>query len=135
MHKHISSRVARGTKTSIGLFETCYYYDRDPAVVANGVASLIDETGGGDFIWLEPREFVDEDQVIRMCEELSYLDVSGPTIKSRLVVTARTEHEVEELLSMGVNKFVLGNPVEVDWLSPIVEAQGKHLVGKHLVQD
>lgn len=127
IHRHVSSHVARGTKTSIGLFDPCYYA-RDPALVANGVASLMDETGGGDFIWLEPDETVDEDELIRMCEELSYLDVSGPTIKSRLVVAAQTEYQVEECLNMGVNKFVLEDPFKVNWLRSIVEDQGKHLV-------
>jgi hypothetical protein len=129
IHGHLSSHVASGTKTSIGLFEPCCYA-RDPVLVANGVASLMDETGGGDFIWLEPDDtvdIVDEDEMIRLCEELSYLDVPGPTIMSRLVVAAQTEYLIEECLNMGVNKFVLDDPCRVDWLRPIVEDQGKHL--------
>jgi hypothetical protein len=127
IHGHLSSHAASGTKTSIGLFEPCYY-TRDPALVANGVASLMDETGGGDYLWLEPDDSVDDDEMIRLCEELSYLDVPGPTVKSRLVVAAQTEYLVEECLNMGVNKFVLDHPFRVDWLRSIVEDQGKHLV-------
>lgn len=133
IQQHLSAHVANGSKTSIGLFEPTYYA-RDPILVANGVASLMDKTGGGDFVWLTPNKPVDEnekevddDEMIRLCEELSYLDVPGSTMKSRLVVEAKTEDQVEECLNMGLNKFVLHSPGRVEWLRGIVEEQGKNL--------
>lgn len=133
IQQHLSAHVTHGTKTSIGLFEPSYYA-RDPILVANGVASLMDTTGGADFVWLTPDEpadenekEVDDDEMIRLCEELSYLDVPGPTMKSRLVVEAKTEYQVEECLNIGVNKFALNSPGRFEWLRGIVEEQGKNL--------
>jgi hypothetical protein len=68
--------------------------------------------------------------------------VAGPTIKSRLIVTAQSEYQVEECLTIGVNKFVLLFPHQgqgqqqvqhldpinsVKWFADVVEEQGKEI--------
>ena len=47
------------------------------------------------------------DAAIRLCEELVYLDVAGPTIKSRLLLDISNPEVVEEAMFSGVNKFVI----------------------------
>jgi hypothetical protein len=139
LQKRLAAHVENGTKkTTIGMFDACYY-QRDPILVASGVATLIDKTGGGDFIWVQPPtnnnnednegSEEEDDSVIDLCQQLSYLDVAGPTIKSRLIVTAQSEYQVEECLSIGVNKFVFQhpNPNGVKWFSDMVEEQGKNV--------
>jgi hypothetical protein len=126
----LSDCVANGTKTTIALLDSCYYR-RDPIEVANGVASLIDDTGGGDFVWLaeEMPRAASAEEIIKLCEELSYLDVSGPTMKSRLVVDLRhsgAEETAEECMLMGVNKFVVDEQ-RLEWLQDMVDENGKEL--------
>jgi hypothetical protein len=143
LQKRLAAHVDHGTKTTIGLFDACYYH-RDPILVASGVATLIDKTGGGDFIWVQPPtnnntedkesgEGEGDDSIIDLCQQLSYLDVAGPTIKSRLIVTAQSEYQVEECLNIGLNKFVFPhqqyhlNPNSVKWFGDMVEEQGKQI--------
>jgi hypothetical protein len=139
LQKRLAAHVENGTKTTIGLFDACFY-QRDPILVASGVATLIDKTGGGDFIWVQPStnnnegesgEGEDDDSIVDLCQQLSYLDVAGPTIKSRLIVTAQSEYQVEECLNIGVNKFVFQhqhpNPNGVKWFGDMVEEQGKQI--------
>jgi hypothetical protein len=151
LQKRLAAHVDHGTntKTTIGLFDACYY-QRDPILVASGVATLIDKTGGGDFIWVQPSnnyknedneggegegEGEEDDSIIDLCQQLSYLDVAGPTIKSRLIVTAQSEYQVEECLNIGVNKFVfqhhdqhrITSPNGVKWFGDMVEEQGKQI--------
>jgi hypothetical protein len=141
LQKRLATHVDHGTKTTIGIFDACYYR-RDPILVASGVATLIDKTGGGDFIWVQPPanntnddnegvEGEEDDSIVDLCQQLSYLDVAGPTIKSRLIVTAQSEYQVEECLNIGVNKFVIPhqqyrlNLNSVKWFGDMVEEQGK----------
>jgi hypothetical protein len=134
LQKRLAAHVDNGTKTSIGLFNLCCYH-RDPILVASEVATLIDKTGGGDFIWVQPKpknedlggEVEGEDSIIDLCQQLSYLDVAGPTIKSRLIVTANSEYQVEECLNIGVNKFAVHHPNSVKWLCGMVEEEGKQI--------
>mmetsp|Transcript_12642 Transcript_12642/g.19602 ORF Transcript_12642/g.19602 Transcript_12642/m.19602 type:complete len:283 (-) Transcript_12642:258-1106(-) len=128
----ISKHLANGTQTSVGLFDTCYL-EQDAIGVATNVASLIDK-GGCSFVWLCPNEddFC-EDNMIELVEQLSYLDVVGPTVKSRLVVRAGSEDLVEECLDLGVNKLAVHNfdKSSLDELRNIIEQKGKRLVSGH----
>mmetsp|Transcript_3439 Transcript_3439/g.6277 ORF Transcript_3439/g.6277 Transcript_3439/m.6277 type:complete len:213 (-) Transcript_3439:2005-2643(-) len=93
----------------------------------------------------------DDDALVALCQELAYLDVTGPTMKSRLVVDASSPDQVEECLLMGINKFVLSSSsrsssssiqtdhhdddmaailmqAQLDWLQTVVQDQGKKLM-------
>ena len=97
--------------------------------MANVVASLIDYTctGIGSYALLCPNGNVDDDDdIVEQCGELSYLDVTDPTIKSRLVVSAVGDDEVEECLGIGVTKYVIAGAVE--GLEAVAGGQGKQLV-------
>ena len=99
-------------------------------LLASGVAQLLDDTGGGHYVMVAGPGGAD---IVQLCEELSYLDISGPTMKSRLMVNLAhagqdddCEEAVQECLALGVNKFVLDNNTErLDWLGQLVQAQGK----------
>jgi len=123
-------RIATG-QTSIGLFASKYFSDEvDPVLTASATASLMDNTGVGDFILLSALEasYSDDscaDAMIQLCEELNYLDVEGPTIKSRLIVSAMNDDQVEECLMMGINKYIVADETGLDMLQNIVEEQGK----------
>ena len=100
---------ADGIKTTISLMDSSNYV-KDPIEVANGVAHLIDATRGGDFVLIGGHSHVDD--VVALCEELVYLDVPGPTIKSRLIVDLSHSDDskdqlMEETMRIGVNKFVI----------------------------
>ncbi|KAL7523978.1 hypothetical protein ACHAWF_000768 [Thalassiosira exigua] len=128
---------------SIGIFDPTYYRDEDPITVASRVANAIDasaEGGGGSYvsnILLDPDAAsgkiegdFDPDDLVRLCEELSYLDVTGPTVKSRMVVAAVNKDQLEECLGMGISKFIVGDNEgrSLDMLMNAVEEQGKELV-------
>ena len=86
-------------RTSIGLFAPKYFTGEvDPVLTASATANLMDNTGGGEFILLTPRVSEKDDScgdaMVQLCEELSYLDVEGPTIKSRLIVSAMDDDQV-----------------------------------------
>ena len=66
--------------------------------------------------------------MIQLCEELSYLDVEGATIKSRLLVSAMTDDQLEECLMMGISKYIVADETGLDMLRSIVEEQGKQLI-------
>lgn len=155
----ISEHVANGTKTAIAVVD----YDHDPILIANDVATLIDNTGGGDTVWLSGRNsnffsslsskkeekkkatttVIDPDTIVTLCEELSYLDISGSTMKSRITVdldllfvnpTATEEEEaimaVEECLMMGINKFFIRKE-RLKWFQEILQRHGKGLRTAH----
>jgi len=132
VEESISKHLVIGTQTSVGLFDT-FYLDQDAIGIATNVASLIDK-GGCSFVWLCPNEddFC-EDTIIELVEQLSYLDVVGPTVKSRLVVRAGSEDLVEECLDFGVNKLAVRNfdKTSLDGLRNIIEQKGKRLVSGH----
>jgi len=102
----------------------------EPFELANQIANLMDVSGGGDYVHIASTE--DDDYVIRLCEELSYLDVPGPTMKSRLILDCSTESSeelVDEVMMMGVNKFVLHQEEQLqDCIQTVAEEQGKQLV-------
>eukprot|EP00978_Attheya_sp_CCMP212_P018771 scaffold51837_cov56-Attheya_sp.AAC.3 len=172
---HTNTRAAT---TSIGLFQN-ELYEKDPILVASNVASVLDAVGagGGDLLWLLRRpapnnhehngsmgdddddynDDEEDDALVALCQELAYLDVTGPTMKSRLVVDASSPDQVEECLFMGINKFVLSSrrsrssssstiqtddpdddmaaiysrqaqEAQLDWLQTVVQDQGKKLM-------
>lgn len=126
----LSDYVARRSKSClwIGDLPSMSY---DPIELANGIASLIDATGGCEFVWLGQNQnrTTSAEDTVQLCEELSYLDVRGPTMKSRLVVDLRhadAEETAEECLLMGVNKFVVEEDA-LQVLRDIVQKSGKDL--------
>ncbi len=135
-----------GIKTVIRISN--FITDDDPIMIANGVANLIDETGCGDIVWLTTKsqsqnhggdicvhDLVDCESIIALLEELSYLDIPGQTMKSRLVVdmvaadTNETEtgEIVEECLTVGINKFAI-NEKKFEWFKTRIIDNGKTLV-------
>ncbi|KAL7510850.1 hypothetical protein ACHAXN_007756 [Cyclotella atomus] len=122
-----------GNRTSIGIFdEDCY--SQDPIMVASEIANIIDTTGACSYALLSPDDSVDPDDLRSLCEELSYLDVPGPTVKSRLLVKAINEEQVEECLNMGINKFLLtdDNGTSCSVLGSVVGVVGKEFVRRGL---
>ena len=92
----------------------------DPISLSNSVATLLDTHPAGSF----SKIFVGKtsssltssqqyDALLSVIEELIYLDVAGPTIKSRLVVHTfgkdNEEDFIEDVMFAGVNKFVVSN--------------------------
>ena len=68
------------------------------------------------------------DGMVQLCEELSYLDVEGSTIKSRLIVSTMDDDQVEECLLMGISKYFVGDEMDLNMLKNIVQDQGKELI-------
>ena len=142
---------------SIGIFNSNIIMDEDPISVAASVANIIDCTSATldenetsitpyiSNIIIAPStddsntiDTTHADNLVRLCEELSYLDVPGPTIKSRLIVSTLNNNEevIEECLHIGINKYVLDISDNVDndlddrlmSLRKVVEEEGKELV-------
>lgn len=108
--------------------------DENPISIANQVAAWIDQTRGGDYIWV-PTAKGDTDALERLCQELSYLDLVGKTVASRLIIgggggsnSSVNEDLVEETMFAGVNKFVVCQEEDVSVISEIAESQGKSIV-------
>jgi hypothetical protein len=104
----------------------------EPISVANQVATLIDKQKLGDYLWLAPTT-VDADDVIRLYEELIYLDVAGPTIKSRLIIQTSDAELVQEAMMSGINKFVIISEDDEDesgiqMVEEIAEELGKQIL-------
>lgn len=98
----------------------------DAMLTASGVATILDETKGGDYVYLAGPE---SDAIVELAEELSYLDVEGPTLKARMVIDltrieSEPEEGLEECLMMGINKFVI-DPDRLQWVAELVQEQGK----------
>ena len=141
-----NSLFANGNRTSIGIFHPKYYTDMDPISLASDVANLIDKTategspGSISYIVLDPTTVQHSadtesygstiwgDELVRVCEELSYLDVTGPAIKSRLVVPAHSQDHVEECLGIGISKYIVDDAESLEMLGGVVEEAGKELV-------
>lgn len=103
--------------------------DPEPLSVASQVAALIDGTGGGNLLWLvPPLSGADAYDVVQVCEELMYLDVAGPTIKSRIIMDTLNEEMLEETMMLGINKFVVKEESEIDVIADMAKWQGKELV-------
>jgi hypothetical protein len=158
-----TTTTTRKHKTAIAVLDPSNY--SDPVTTANGVANWIDATGKGDFVWVgvdvgsanesetETDVNVDVDDIVQLCEELAYLDVTGPTMKSRLIVdlthitgcmltndgsssnysnsssggVEEAEELVEECMRMGVNKMCV-EEAHVEWLMEMVKERGKTCV-------
>lgn len=108
------------------------YRDNDAITVANNVASMIDAVGGAcDFLWLSSsgdETAATDDQVVELCEELVYLDIAGPTIKSRILMDAVNNDAVEDAMFAGVNKFVVQQDDQVEMIESIAASQWKQIV-------
>ena len=145
---------------SIGIFNNNIIINEDPISVAANIADIIDcttnenenETSIPPYIsniLIAPPSTTstnnnttidcNADNLVRLCEELSYLDVPGPTIKSRLIVSTLNNTDViEECLQIGINKYILDissddmNDNDLDdrliRLKNIVEEEGKELI-------
>ena len=154
--EYISSNVQSamanfdGIQTSIGVFNPSYLLDDDPMLVAAQIASIIDTTSeefGGTISNILVAPITDnddalssssgtfDDELVQLCEELSYLDVPGSTIKSRLVVSALSSDQLEECLQMGITKFIIDASDDSEnvesklaMLRDVVEESGKELI-------
>jgi hypothetical protein len=123
-------------RSSIGIFDPKYFLYRDPISIASGVANIIDATvsKGSSIrnILLDPPLPDDteccDDELVRLSEELSYLDVTGPTIKSRLIVAAHSTDCVEECLNIGISKFIVTDKHALHILRESVVEAGKQLI-------
>ena len=127
----------RGLKTTIVLNEDKLYYHggehQEPIMVANAIATQLDTTGGGDYLWIAGHrntsdKSVATDDILALCEELMYLDVRGATVKSRLMIDALDTEVVEETMLLGVNKFVVETEEEIKTVRRIANDQGKHAI-------
>ena len=123
-------------QSSIGIFDPKYFLYRDPISIASGVANLIDATASNGSsisnIILDPPLPDDtlscDDEMVRLSEELSYLDVTGPTIKSRLIVAAHNTECIEECLNIGISKFIVTDKHALHILREGVVETGKQLI-------
>jgi hypothetical protein len=132
---HTTLRIAAGTADASGA-------DFEPIALANSVGSLIDATEGGccDLIWISSSPSSDDDDgggsssfndsIVPVCEELIYLDVAGPTIKSRLLVDAAglDEDVLGDVMFAGVNKYVIDDDCQVEMIEMVAADQGKSIV-------
>jgi hypothetical protein len=119
--------VEHGHHTTLVINHATMVHQQDPVRIANDIADCMDATGGGDGLWLAPTigcsdlssgatttnvQEEEEDSVtesvVRLAEELGYLDTPGSTVQSRLMVTAVNEDIVQECMTLGINKFVIG---------------------------
>lgn len=118
-----------GTSITFALEDECFA--EEPIMIANELAHVIDEyTTAQDetFLWLSQSSSVDADQVISLCEELMYLDLPGSPVKARLLVNATEEEVVEEIMLLGVNKFVVSHEEQFECVKDMASQQGKHLL-------
>jgi hypothetical protein len=123
----LKEEISRCMQQSIQTAFLCRCH-QDALELASGVAQLMDDSGGGKYLYILGQ---DSDSIVQLCEELSYLDVTGPTMKSRIIVDlvqtndeSQSEEAVEECLLMGVNKFAVQED-QLSWLGQLVEDQGK----------
>lgn len=119
----------RSVRTTITLSDSNTNTE-EPFELANQIATLMDESGGGNYVFVS-FEQQDDDYILGLCEELSYLDVPGPIMKSRLILDCQpeiSEDLVDEVMSLGVNKFVVYEQQQVqDCIQAVAEEQGKQL--------
>lgn len=130
MQKHVANNV--NTTLSIRVDDKTL----DPMTIAVNVATTIDNVGGGcDFVWLRncgSSPLSTNVDYVFMClfEELSYLDLTGSIMKSRLMIDASLNNLdiVEEAMNLGANKFVIDNDNVVDKIEAIAHSQGKTIL-------
>jgi hypothetical protein len=125
LQESLQSLVENGFQTTLRLGDACFDESQEPIMIANNIASLIDATKGGDFLWLASTKDLDFDSVLRLCEELIYLDLAGATVKSRLVVDVMDEEVVSETMLLGVNKFVVHDEAQMNVVLEVAQEQGK----------
>ncbi len=121
--------VFENKSITFALDDACFA--EEPIMIATNLARIIDEkTTAQDetFIWLSQSPTVDTDQVLSLCEELMYLDLPGSPVKARLLVNATEEEVVDEVMLLGVNKFVVSQEEQFEFVKYIVERQGKTFV-------
>ena len=156
--KHMATDIQQDV--SIGIFDSNIIMDEDPISVAANIANIIDCTSVSDEnetapyisnILIAPPTTTSTDNnttttieccpdnLVHLCEELSYLDVPGPTIKSRLIVSTLNNNEeiIEECLQIGINKYILDISDDnmnddlddrLRGLKKVVEEEGKELI-------
>jgi hypothetical protein len=129
-----SAAAATIMNTTIALSNTGKK-DQNPISIANEVATWINATEGGDFIWVpSSSEGADSDALERLCEELSYLNLERKTVESRLMIgggsadSTVNEELVNKTMFSGVNKFVVSNEDDISLISEIAESQGKSIL-------
>ena len=133
---HYETHDSANTKTTISLLDSLICDSSDPISVANGVAVLIDTTGGGDLIWVPgPNATQTLDDSLALCEELLYLDVEGQIMKARLLVDIagcvcsddENEEWMDECLNLGINKFMVDES-QLEWSKSMVLEQNKQII-------
>lgn len=126
LKENLRKHVDNGSRTALRLGkEVCGHSDY--MAVASQLATVIDSTGGANYLLLTPPDHVDEEDVVELCEELIYLDVAGPTIQSRIVIESSREGVIDETMLAGINKYIVDDDSVVDTISDIARAQGKQL--------
>jgi len=151
-------QMATKRDLSIGIFNSNIIMNEDPISVSASIANIIDCTSSAlesnaesqpyisNILIAPPSDTNDNtttidcfpDNLVRLCEELSYLDVPGPTIKSRLIVSTLNNNEevIEDCLQIGINKYILDisdndmNDLEdrLRGLRKVIEEEGKELI-------
>jgi hypothetical protein len=120
--------VQNSIHTTLAVSESDFMGDIEAITLANNIATMIDSVGGCDFIWLSSKSDVSADKAVEVCEELVYLDVAGPTIKSRLLIESLNEDVLEDSMFAGVNKFVVDEENDIEAIEEVASAQGKSIV-------
>jgi hypothetical protein len=123
----LKNHVNQGSKTTF-MLQLDQLIGKEPIMIANKIASLIDAHGGGDYLWMRLSRGETAEDVLQLCEELAYLDLPGATMKSRLLIDAVDEEVVEETMMLGVNKFVIDSLDMAALINEVAEDQGKTLV-------
>ncbi|EJK60877.1 hypothetical protein THAOC_18710 [Thalassiosira oceanica] len=112
-------------RPNVSMIMTCQDDAINPIEVANRVASIIDLTKGGEYVYLSTADSKDPFDTINLCEELNYLDLEGKIMKSRLMVDCWHDEVVEEVMASGVNKFVVRSDEEIEMVTKIANDQDK----------
>eukprot|EP00980_Cylindrotheca_fusiformis_P021166 scaffold8136_cov127-Cylindrotheca_fusiformis.AAC.6 len=128
MEPAMKTWMESGSSTTIALRGGDAEMYNNTIATANRVAAAIDATGGGDFIWLSPASDTDEDEVVRLCEELVYLDLKGKTVKARMIVDSYDEDVVDETMFSGVNKYVIESEAQIGTVEEMATSQGKSIL-------
>ena len=127
LRRSLEQNAQHGMHTTMRLGESVCC-DSDAVSTASQLAALIDNSGGVDSIWISPSRSADADDVTYLCEELMYLDVAGPTIRSRIIIDSQKEEIIDETMLLGINKFVVTKDFQIDIIDEIAKAQGKEVL-------
>jgi len=126
----------RGLHTTVSLTPYAYNDDVEPIKLASNIAASIDDHGGCDYIWVArdhdkgsaTTAANSSDTMVEVCEELAYLDVAGATIKSRLLVDAVNQDVLEDVMFLGVNKYIIEDENQIELVESVANDQGKSLL-------